>query len=151
VLSQQEFEAILGDSSKRIVGDLSWSEDEDHSPALYFRACIDTAAGHPLTVSGRFNALSGKLSFAIHHRSVGRICALDLGVGHRNPSGAQLGEKHKHRWTERHGDREAYVPEDITCAVDDPVGVWREFCVEATIHHDGTLAPPPARQLELGL
>lgn len=35
-LPDTEFEAIISDASKRILGAISWSEDEDHSPCVEF-------------------------------------------------------------------------------------------------------------------
>ena len=32
-----------------------------------------------------------------------------------------VGEKHKHRWSERYRDKEAYVPTDVAAPVSDPV------------------------------
>jgi hypothetical protein len=66
-----------------------------------------------------------------------------------NPDGRLVGEKHKHRWTELHQAKEAYVPPDITSPVSDPVAVWTQFCAEASITHNGTLQVPPASQPDL--
>lgn len=46
-------------------------------------------------------------------------------------------------------DKEAYVPGDITAPVADPVAVWKQFCSEASITHNGELHAPPMVQLEL--
>jgi hypothetical protein len=77
-VTQAEFEAILSDTSKRIDGHIWWSEDEDHSPAVEFRADVFSEAGHPLFVHGSYNPEAEKLSFAVIHRAVGRIYGLDL-------------------------------------------------------------------------
>ncbi|MFQ3581718.1 MAG: hypothetical protein SNJ62_07910 [Chloracidobacterium sp.] len=37
MLTQQEFESILADASKRIDGNITWREDPEHSPAREFR------------------------------------------------------------------------------------------------------------------
>jgi len=146
-LTQVEFEAILADRSKRLDGDIQWGEDEDHSPAVCFRVEVTSAGGVPLFVCGSFNRLAKALSFALIHRSVGRIYGLDLGKDHHNPTCEYVGEKHKHRWSEPVRDKEAYVPEDITASVDDPVAVWAQFCAEAAITHGGVLnAPPPIEE-----
>jgi len=81
---QTEFEALLSDTTKRILGDINWNNDED-----------------------------------------------------------------KHRWNEPVRDREAYVPNDITAPVTDAVSVWRQFCVEASILHQGAMHTPPPVQLEM--
>lgn len=150
MITQQEFDALLADTTKTIKGDLAWCDDEDHSPALEFRAEVRSEVGYPLFVVGRFNPMAGTLSFAIIHRGAGRIYALDLGADHHNPTCQRVGEKHKHRWKEAFRDKEAYVPDDITEPWDRPVAVWAQFCEEANIRHDGTLAAP-AIQEELPL
>lgn len=149
MLSDNEFEVFLYED-KVIEGDITWSDDEDHSPAVEFQVDVWSPAGFPLVLHAKFNRFSAKLSFAIIHRGTGRIYALDLGVDHRNPNGALVGETHKHRWTERFRDRQAYCPADITQPATEPVAVWREFCAEANIDHQGTLHEPPEQgELEL--
>ena len=141
-----EFASILADVSKYIDGDIDWSKDEDHSPAWQFRAEIKSNAGWPLFVKGRYNFLAGSLNYALILRTVGRIYALDLGKDHHNPGCEQIGEKHKHRWTERFRDKEAYVPDDITAPATDPASVWNQFCAEARIKHRGRLNPLPLQE-----
>jgi hypothetical protein len=148
-MKQNEFEALIADKSKVIIGDISWSDDEDHSPSVEFRAEVGSEAGYPLFVRGSYNPLAQTLSYVIIHRGVGRIYGLDMGKDHHNPSCQYVGEKHKHRWDERLRDKEAYVPEEITAAVTDPVMAWRQFYAEAHITHEGKMLRPPARQLEL--
>ena len=58
------------------------------------------------------------------------------------------GEMHKHSWSERYRDKEAYVPTDVTAPVSDPVSVWKEFCIESGIQHNGIMDRPPAIQKE---
>jgi len=150
-ITQNEFEIILADDTKRIEGDLNWKQDEDHSPAVEFRAEVLSGVGYPLFVAGRFNALAGTLTYTLVHRGTGRIYGLDLGADHHVPTCELVGEKHKHRWTDQYADKDAYCPDDVTADVDNPVEVWRQFCIEAKIEHVGNLAAPPAVQEELGL
>lgn len=148
MISQQEFDAILADTTKRIEQDLTWCDDEDHSPAVEFRAEVKSAAGYPLFLVGRYNQKAGTLSFALLHRGAGRVYALDLGADHHNPTCDHVGEKHKHSWTEAWRDKMAYAPEDITAPWNRPVEVWRQFCAEARIQHSGTLPAPPTEHQE---
>jgi len=148
-LTQNEFNAILSDVTKRVVEDISWSEDEDHSPGVEFRARVDSDAGYPLFVCGSYNAQVRALTFVLIHRVAGRIYGLDLGKEHHNPDCHNVGEKHKHSWNEPLRDKEAYVPSDITAEVDDPVAVWGQFCAEARIAHNGKMHAPPPVQKEL--
>ncbi len=150
-LTNVEFEAILADCSKQIIGDLAWAEDEDHSPSVEFRAEVQSDAGWPLFVRGSCNQLAGTLSYTLVLKTAGRIYALDLGKEHHNPTCDQVGEKHKHCWKEQFKDKEAYVPADITAPVNDPVAVWRQFCQESHITHRGKLAAPPTLQKDLFL
>ena len=113
-LPQTEFESLIDDTSKRIVGDIAWLADEDHSPSCEFRAEVQSAAGWPLFLRGSFNPLVPALTYALIHKGAGRIYALDLGKEHRNPDDSLVGEKHKHRWNEPIRDKEAYSPSDIT-------------------------------------
>ena len=148
-MTQIEFDALLADPAKEIRGDIDWVEDEDHSPSVEFRAEVRTASGHPLFVRGSYNALASTLTFALIHREVGRIYGLDLGKEHHNPDCKFVGDTHKHRYTERFRDKEAYAPPDITEPASEPVAVWEQFCSEANILHDGVLKSPPPAQEEL--
>ena len=68
---------------------------------------------------------------------------LDVGTDHRNPKDKKhIGKLHKHKWTPAYKDKYAYVPDDITAGVNDVVKIWKEFCAEAKITHDGTLSEP---------
>ncbi|MGH7271284.1 MAG: DUF6978 family protein [Polyangiaceae bacterium] len=126
--TQIEFDTLLADATKGIEGDIDWTEDEDRSPSVEFRAEVRSDAGYPLFVRGSFNKLAKALSFTLIHRAVGRIYALDLGKDHHNPTCQNVGEKHKHSYTEQYRDKHAYVPQDITKPADDPVAVWKQFC-----------------------
>ena len=150
-LTQVEFETLIEDRSKRIEGDLDWSEDEDHSPAVQFKAELQSDVGYPMFVRGRFNPLAGTLSYVLIHRGSGRIYGLDMGADHHNPTCEHIGEVHKHRWSDQFSDKQAYLPADIRSPWTDPVAVWREFCEEAKITHAGSLRRPPARQMDLGI
>lgn len=148
-MNQNEFEAIMKDTTKKIIGDISWSEDEDHSPAIEFRVEIQSEAGYPIFIKGSHNPLVGTLSYNIIHRGSGRIYGLDLGKDHHNPSCTYVGDRHKHRWNESLRDKEAYVPDDINDEVSDPVSVWKQFCIEAKIYHEGVLHSPSPGRIEI--
>jgi hypothetical protein len=126
-IAQTEFETLIADPTKVIRGDLVWSEDEDHSPALQFRAEIGSEGGYPLFVHGRVNPLAGTVSFTLVHRGTGRIYGLDLGADHHNPS-----------CTKRR--REAQAP------VDQPVR--RQGGLRAGRHH-GTRRGRPLRVVSI--
>ena len=142
LITEQEFDHILSDETKKIEINLAWKDDEDHSPARVFRTAVLSDEAYPLEVVGRWNPKAAKLSYVLLHRNSGRIYGLDMGARHRNPTGEEVGETHKHRWTTEFRDKEAYVPLDITATWDQPVVVWEQFCAEAGIAHLGTLDEP---------
>ena len=141
-MTQQEFDAILDDDTKAISKDIIWNEDNDHSPASEFRIEVESALGHPMFVHGSYNPSSGKLSYSIIHRSIGRIYGLDLGADHRNPDGDRVSDRHKHRWSDDSRDKVAYGPQDITAPWNRPIEVWEQFCAEAKLRHLGTMCRP---------
>jgi hypothetical protein len=147
--TEAEMAAILDDTTKKIVGDIRWAEDEDHSPSVEFRAEIISTSDYPLFVRGSHNPLAQTVTFAVIHASSRRIYALDLGKDHHNPDCKNVGERHKHRWTDLHRDKHAYDAADITEPATDPLGVWQQFCAEAKIRHEGIMHAPPTLQSRL--
>ena len=148
-ITNAEFEAMMADTEKHILGDVSWQEDSDHAPAVEFRVEVRSEAGYPLFINARWNPLAETLSYTLIHRTTGRVYALDLGAQHHNPTCQFVGEKHKHRWSDAYADKEAYVPPDISAPWSDPVTVWHQFCAEAKIEHRGVLHSPPQVQGDL--
>ena len=145
-LSQSEYEEIINDGNKIVEGDITWTPS-NNPDAQTFR--VDVESDKPLFVQGWYNPMSGKLSYTIVHRGVGRIYSLDLGAAHSNPDGQRVGERHKNYWRDGHSDW-AYVPQDITAPLNRPLEVWEQFCTEANIRHLGSMKPP-AVQSELPL
>ncbi len=150
-MKQQDFDALLADTTKQINGSVEWDMDDDHYPSVEFRIEVVSQPKYPIFVKGSYNQLAQTLTYALIHQRYGRIYALDLGKDHHNPTCSTVGRKHKHRWTELFRDKEAYVPDDITAMINDPVDVWFQFCKEAFLMHNGVMYPPPLVQLELEL
>jgi len=150
-MKQQDFDALLADTTKQINGSVEWDMDDDHYPSVEFRIEVVSQPKYPIFVKGSYNQLAQTLTYALIHQRYGRIYALDLGKDHHNPTCSSVGRKHKHRWTELFRDKEAYVPDDITALINDPVDVWFQFCKEAFLMHNGVMYPPPLVQLELEL
>ncbi|MBE9078504.1 hypothetical protein IQ241_14560 [Romeria aff. gracilis LEGE 07310] len=149
-MSQAEFDAILQDTSKIIQTNIVWQKHPQHERLLKFKAeIISASAAYQLSLRGTYNPILHALSYHIICPPYGRIYGLDMGKDHKNPDGQLVGEKHKHRWSESYRDKQAYLPQDITAAEDDPVGVWQQFCEEALIRHNGIMRPPPPLQLGL--
>lgn len=142
-LSQTEFERLLADPAKRIVGDIVWVDDLSHPPARKFRVEVESDTGWPLFLQGWWNPASEKLCYTLFYRGAGRIVGLDLGYdGHTNRDGQVLRDTHKHRWSEHAADKDAYTPLDITADWHEPVEVWRQFCAETSIVHAGEMPVP---------
>jgi hypothetical protein len=150
-MKQQDFETLLADITKQINGPIEWEEDKDHYPSVEFRVEVISQPKYPIFVKGSYNQLAQTLTYALIHARYGRIYALDLGKDHHNPTCSYVGRKHKHRWTEAFRDKEAYVPDDITALINDPVDVWSQFCQEVFLTHNGVMYPPPWIQLRLEL
>jgi hypothetical protein len=110
---------------------------------------VESDLGYPLILNASFNREAAKLSFSLILRGESRIYGLCLGVGHTDPETRQRLNDHKHRWTDRHRDKYAYVPPDITADAAHPHDAWIQFCLEARIQHRGVLLPLPPYQLEL--
>ena len=151
MLTDSEFKDFIEDSNKIINGDIEWQEDEDHSPSVEFRVSLQSINDYPVFVKGSYNPLIPALTYAIIHRQAKRIYALDMGKEHPNPDRTPVGEIHKHRWTEKYRDKWAYRPQDITALVTEPVEVWKQFCEEASIRHNGVMRSPPPVQGDLFL
>lgn len=142
-LTDAEFRTIMADETKRIPGDITWSRMEGRSATSVFHVAVLSDRGWPLFIQGRYNSPNESLTFTLILRTTGRIYGLDLGQNHHNPQCSHVGTRHRHRWSERYRDKEAFVPDDITAPASDPVAVWREFCAGARIRHDGSMSPPP--------
>lgn len=149
--SEKDFQILIMDNSKEILGDITWEEDRNHQGSLIFVTEIQSNLNYPIYLTASFNFKRGTLSFSIIHKDVGRIYGLDMGQTHRNrATGKKTGRVHKHRWTDLYKIQDAYVPSDITKPYNDVIGVWQEFCLESKIIHNGKmLGLPDSRQLKL--
>lgn len=147
MLDDALYESILGDPTKRVAEDIGWFDDEDHSPAREFRVDLRSVEEWPLRVYGTWNPARETLSYVLTYRGAGRIVGLCIGFsGHVNPDGRLMSDPHKHRWSEALGDLDAYEPADITANWDEPTDVWRRFCAEVHILHEGDFAEPSRRE-----
>ena len=147
VFTESDLEAILNDATKTIIGNIRWQPDEDHSPAVEFLVKVDSETEYQLKIRGSYNAKCDTLGFALLLTGHGRIYGLDIGTDHCNPKQrVSIGKLHKHKWTNAHKDKNAYVPFDITARTDDIVKVWAEFCTEAKITHHGALSQPSQQE-----
>lgn len=145
-LDDLEIARLLADPSKRILGPLRWTDDEDQSCGLEFSAELRAATGETLLVRGQRCDPAGSLRFALILRGVGRIAALDLGHPHQGPDGRRAAALHFHRWSPPFRDHLA-APLSLPDAPGDPVDrIWQLFCRLCKISHDSFLCDPPPRQ-----
>lgn len=150
--TDEEFAAFLSATTKVVEGDVTWTWETNHVGTAKFSEPVPLRWDDRLfEVRGTFNSFKGSMSFAILLPKEGQshriYCLCHGGERHRNPDSQLVGSLHKHRWCEKHGDREAYEPTDILKPPTDLAGVWQEFCAEAVIQHAGKFHVPPARQL----
>ncbi len=142
-MTQAEFEALCDDPTRIIHGDITWTEDEDHSLCVEFRQDISSQPNYPLFVQGSYNQLIGKLRYSVIHRGAGRIYGLCMGSDHHNPTCQNVGgDRHLHVWNDVTRDKDALVADHIVANVDDPVAVWQQFCAGWDILHQGAMEPP---------
>ena len=140
-LSDEEFAEILA-APKWIDDDIQWEIDTRQRAARSFRMDIRSEQDWPLFIQGRYSRHVSKLTYALILWGIGRIFALDMGMPHHNPQCHTVGDKHMHKWSEKFGDKEAYVPDDIVGSAQNPEGIWVQFCRVARIEHQGRMLYP---------
>ena len=142
-LSQEEFDAIIADKSKRIVGDVAWSESLGHQGAVEFGAPVLNYLNRPLRVHGWFRQSERKLSFTLLYGSV-RIAGIDFGRGlsHRNIDGTRIVGAHMQLWVAVAQRAEAIPLPPEMPEWNEPVQVWVRFCAELGILHLDDLISP---------
>ena len=142
-LTDAEFEAILADDSKRIVGDIAWSPDPNRVGALRFEAPVRWDDERQLWLSGFYRPSNRKLTYSLRLGRT-RIAGIDFGrnIGHTNRDRNRLLGSHLQWWSESAGRAEAYpVPPDIP-DWSEPLAVWTRILARLGIVHEGELAEP---------
>ena len=139
IISKEEIEDIVTKVHKEIVEQyINW---EYKGGFCKFKVNVQNEEGYPLKLVGTYSLKTGAFSFAflLGRR---RIRGLDCGSKvHHNPDCQKIKGIHKHKWTDEHQDRKAYVPKDIDCS--DVVEVFKAFLKECNISFRGTLRKPP--------
>ena len=144
MFSEENFKLLIMDDSKEILGNINWEKDKNHLGSFIFLEEIISSINYPISIKGSFNFKRRILSFSIIHREVGRIYGLDMGQTHKNrATGKKSGRIHKHIWTDLYKDQYTYDPLDITEPFHNVIGVWRQFCLEARIKHEGEVLGLP--------
>lgn len=142
-LSQAEFEAILADDSKRIVGDIVWESAGGHADARRFDVHVSSDAGRDLVVQGYFRPSKRKLALSLIAAGR-RVAGVDFGsnVRHRNLSGTRVTGPHLQFWSEQTGEVEARPLPEAAPDRDQPAEVWAWMCERLGILHLGDMIPP---------
>ncbi len=141
-LTQNEFEAIIADESKRIVGDVVWAPQLDKPGGFKFRAPVQHAGGAGMFVAGFERLRTQRLSFALVYDER-RIAGLDLGaVSHTNEDGTRIVGAHLHLWDARYQKTQAYAAPEITARLEQTLLAWRQICARLHIVHLGQLHEP---------
>ncbi len=146
-LSDTEFEQIMSDPTKRIVGDIVWSDDQDHLPTKEFRATIESSVSPGLFVHVTWRPQHEDMFLVLVHPDYARIAGLCVGFdGHRDPDRARRHRNHWHRWRQRGGTKWVEDEEQTALSWDLPLQVWSYFCETLNIRHLGTMAVPVAER-----
>ena len=145
-LSQDEFEAILADESKRIVGDVAWRRLATRLPSFRVDAAVASDAAWPLRISGWYRRDGRRLSYTLLYDDQ-RIAGIDFGrnLSHTNADGDRLRGSHLHFWSEQESTPPAFSVARITAPADQPLLVWRQFCALLRIMHQGEMMQPEAQ------
>ena len=141
MLSEAEVDKIIADPSKAIEGDIAWRSARASDAAQAFRVLLSHVSPARIEVSGWFNPSTANLSFSLIAKGQ-RLYGLDMDGIHRNKNGDLFMGMHKQRWSDAVERAEAFVPNDITAAWNQPRLVWQQFCAEARITHRGVLTEP---------
>lgn len=135
---------------KRIEERMKWKEKPHGSGIFTFEVQIENTEAHNLVLYCTYNTKLNRFSFTVSYNKINRIRGLDIGKEHINPppKRERIGKKHKHRWTDKHQDRWAYEPDDITTGA--PIKqVFQEFLRECNITCQQQLPALPPKQTEL--
>jgi hypothetical protein len=143
-VTQAEFEALIADLTKRIEGTISWSQDKS-GVVFDFRAKVKSDSGDQLSVKGSHNRKLGKTSYTLF--TTDRIFSVDYDRNH-----GDAGNFHIHAWD---ASRQKCVAMKASGQIEiarDPLRLWKWFCEQAHITHDGVLEslPPLQESLRFG-
>ena len=138
VVSEDEIENIIINVRKEITEKyINWEYRGDFHK---FKVNVHNEEGYPLKLVGTYSVKTSFFSFALL-LSNRRIRGLDCGSKrHHNPDCDKIKGVHKHKWTDSHQDREAYIPKDIDCS--DVIKAFEAFLKECNISFSGRLLKP---------
>ena len=149
MLTEHEVELILRDGLV-LSDDVRWTLQPSNPTWSQFGAFLDSPRDATVRLTmGVSLRLPQKYKILVL-RGEQVLRRLDVRGSHSNPPAARSGQwkrqTHKHRWTDRFGDAEAYTPPDITTPPFTPAeheATFRAFCEECNIDFRGEWIDPP--------
>jgi len=143
-LNEDEVNEVLS-RRKRIIGDIRWRKRLGYQE--FSADVLSDEADYEMTLVGSVTEATGytKLNLFVGPQP---IAMLHRGKIHHNPSCERLtAVAHKHRWTDAHKARTAYVPADIDSSSWE--GLFRSFLKECNIGLEGKFVPPSPQRRKL--
>jgi hypothetical protein len=135
-VTKGEFDSLLANRAKRIDGDIKWSESKTIPNVLDFRVRVFSTSGYALVIKGSHHLLLKKTSFTLFNQKLGRIFSVDFDRAH-----GDAGNCHLHRWN---GNKLTVIRATASPQIaSNPLTLWRWFCEQAGITHNGQLAELP--------
>jgi hypothetical protein len=135
-VTKGEFDSLLANRNKRIDGDIKWGESKGIPNVFDFRVTVFSTTGYALVIKGSHNRLLNKTSFTLFNQKVGRIFSVDFDRSH-----GDAGNCHLHRWN---GSKCIVLKATATPqTASNPLSLWKWFCEQAGISHNGNLANLP--------
>lgn len=143
---------LLIENDKEITAEIEWRR-VNGSEAATVR--VKNSSGRHLELRLRVQPKAPEQLHLVLLDSRQPLRRLDVRDGHTNPDGTRWEHQtHKHRWTDLHGDGEAYTPSDIP----EPDGdvtpdhyreIVEAFCQECNIDHAGLVWTDPDMREEI--
>jgi hypothetical protein len=149
MVTEHEAERIFRDGLV-LEDDVRWTVQPSNARWLQFGAFLDSPHETTLRLSMGVSVVLPQKYKILILRGEQVLRRLDVRGSHQNPPGAS-GEiwqlrTHKHRWTDRFGDKAAYTPADINLGDftrDEYEATFRAFCKECHIDFRGAWSQPP--------
>lgn len=134
-----------------------WMSQPSNTKWVQFGAFLDSPHESTVRLNMAVSVLLPEKYKIIVLRGEQALRRLDVRGSHGNPPAGTPGvwhrQTHKHRWTDRFGDKEAYTPPDITTTTFDPgehEATFRALCKECNIEFRGSWSDPP-RESQISL
>ena len=141
LLEENEATRVLA-SKKRINQDIRWSKHPGYQQ--FSVDVLSEEADYEMSLVGSVTEATGYFKLNLYVGSQ-PIAMLHRGKTHHNPNCERLkASVHKHRWTDAHRERQAYVPDDID------LSSWettlRGFLRECNIEFEAQFTPPSVQR-----